>query len=151
MTATRWLDEQESAAWRGFLRLHQVLRAQLERELNVDAGLSLADYEVLVTLSEVEDHRLRMCSLAEALQWSRSRLSHQLARMQTRDLVFRQDCPTDARGAFATLTPLGLRTVEAAAPGHLEGVRRHFFDHLGPDQIRSLAEISESVFGAESS
>ncbi|HWH35926.1 MAG TPA: MarR family transcriptional regulator [Acidimicrobiales bacterium] len=149
MAATRWLDEEETRAWRGFLRLHQVLRAELERELNVDAGLSLSDYEVLVGLSEAEEHRLRMYTLAEQLAWSRSRLSHQVTRMQARGLVRREECPTDARGAFATLTPAGLAAIEAAAPGHLEGVRRHFFDRLTSEQVRSLAELTTSVLGVE--
>ncbi len=139
------MDEDETRAWRGFLRLHQVLRAELERELTRDAGLSLADYEVLVALSEADRRRLRMWALADILQWSRSRLSHQVARMQNRGLVRREDCLTDARGAYATLTSAGLAAIEAAAPGHLEGVRRHLLDQLSPEQIRALAEISEAV------
>ncbi len=145
MEEPQWLNEDETRAWRGFLHMHQLLRMALERELLADAGLSLADYEVLVTLSETSDRRLRMSALAERLEWSRSRLSHQVARMQDRGLVCRQDCPTDARGAFAVLTPDGLATIEAAAPGHLAGVRRHLFDHLSPEQVRALAEISHAV------
>jgi DNA-binding MarR family transcriptional regulator len=143
----RWLDETEARAWRGFLRMHQLLRAELEGELTRSCGLSLADYEVLVSLSEAEGRRLRMSALADRLQWSRSRLSHQLARMQERGLVCRQDCPTDARGAFALLTPGGLAAIEEAAPGHLAGVRRHLFDRLSPEQVVALAEISEAVLG----
>ncbi len=145
MSEPRWLNEDETRAWRGFLRLHQVLRAELERELTRDAGLSLADYEVLVALSEAEGRRLRMWALASILQWSRSRLSHQVSRMQDRGLLRREDCLTDARGAFATLTSAGLAAIEAAAPGHLEGVRRHLLDRLSPDQVRAMAEISEAV------
>ncbi len=145
VSGPRWLDEDETRAWRGFLRLHQVLRAELERELTRDAGLSLADYEVLVALSEADRRRLRMWALADILQWSRSRLSHQVARMQNRGLVRREDCLTDARGAYATLTSAGLAAIEAAAPGHLKGVRRHLLDRLSPEQIRALAEISEAV------
>lgn len=141
----RWLDDEETRAWRGFLRMHQVLRAELERELTRDAGLSLADYEVLVALSEADGRRLRMWELADILQWSRSRLSHQVARMQNRGLLCREECPTDARGAFATLTPAGLVAIEGAAPGHLLGVRRHMIDRLSVEQIRALAEISEAV------
>lgn len=139
------MDEDETRAWRGFLRLHQMLRAELEREMTRDAGLSLADYEVLVALSEAEGRRLRMWALASILQWSRSRLSHQVSRMQNRGLLRREDCLTDARGAFATLTSAGLAAIEAAAPGHVEGVRRHLLDRLSPDQVRAMAEISEAV------
>lgn len=145
MAEPRWLDDQEARAWRGFLHMHQLLRVALERELVADAGLSLADYEVLVALSEAKGRRLRMSVLAEGLHWSRSRLSHQLARMHDRELVRRQDCPTDARGAFAVLTPDGLRAIEQAAPGHLAGVRRHLLDRLTPQQVRALGEIADAV------
>jgi DNA-binding MarR family transcriptional regulator len=127
--------------------MHHLLRMALERELLADAELSLADYEVLVSLSEAEERRLRMAVLAERLQWSRSRLSHQLARMHDRGLVTRQECPTDARGAFAVLTPTGRAAIERAAPGHLAGVRRHLLDRLSADQVRALVEISEAVVG----
>ncbi len=147
MTPPRWLDHDEARAWRGFLRMHQLLRMVLERELLADVELSLADYEVLVALSEAEDRRLRMAVLAERLQWSRSRLSHQIARMHERGLVSRQECPTDARGSFAVLTPTGLAAIERAAPGHLAGVRRHLLDRLSADQVRALAEMSEAVVG----
>lgn len=145
MSGPRWLDEDEARAWRGFLRMHQVVRAQLERELSRETGLSLADYEVLVSLSEADGRRLRMWALADALQWSRSRLSHHVARMHDRGLLSREDCPTDARGAFATLTPVGLGAIEAAAPGHLAGVRRHVFDRLSADQVQALADITGAV------
>jgi DNA-binding MarR family transcriptional regulator len=125
--------------------MHQVVRAQLERELSRETGLSLADYEVLVSLSEADGRRLRMWALADALQWSRSRLSHHVARMHDRGLLSREDCPTDARGAFATLTPVGLGAIEAAAPGHLAGVRRHVFDRLSADQVQALADITGAV------
>ena len=125
--------------------MHQVLRAELERELHRETGLSLADYGVLVNLSEADGQRLRMGQLAEALQWSRSRLSHQVSRMQDRGLLSREECPTDARGAFAVLTPVGLAAIEGAAPGHLAGVRRHFFDRLSREQVRALIGLSEAV------
>ena len=80
----------------------------MARDLLVDSGLSDADYMVLVHLSEAEAERMRMNDLAARLNWSKSRLSHQLARMQARGLVDRAECPSDARGAFAVLGPAGL-------------------------------------------
>lgn len=140
-----WLDEGESRAWRGYVRMHQLLDSQLERELNREVGLSLADYTVLVHLSEADGRRLRMSALAQRVQWSRSRLSHQVGRMQQRGLVERIECPTDARGSFAVLTGTGLRTIERAAPTHLAGVRRHLLERLSPAQIAALAAISDAV------
>lgn len=147
MPEPRWLNEVEDWAWRGFLQMHRLLQTVLEREILADAGLSLSDYHVLVVLSEADGERLRISALAEGLQWSPSRLSHQLTRMQDRDLVRRDGCPTDARGTFAVLTPTGRAAIEVAAPGHLAGVRRHLLDRLSPEQVRALADISEAVIG----
>ena len=145
MDDTRWLDEGEARAWRGYERMHVQLSARLARSLQRDAGMSTADYAVLVHLSEAPDGRLRAFQLGAALQWEKSRLSHQLRRMEQRGLVTRAECPTDARGAFVVLTEDGQAAIEAAAPQHVEDVRRHFVDVLSPSQLESLAEISEAV------
>src|SRR5579862_5204801 len=107
MAATRWLDPDEDRAWRGWLTLNERLRGQIARDLQVECGLSDPDYMVLVHLSETEGHRVRMQELAARLNWSKSRLSHQLDRMQARGLVSRESCPSDARGTFAVLEPAG--------------------------------------------
>ncbi len=100
---------------------------------------------VLVHLSEATDHRVRMTDLAARLNWSKSRLSHQLARMQARGLVERDDCASDARGAFAVLGACGLAEIERAAPAHVASVRRHFIDVLDQEQLEQLAAIAERV------
>jgi DNA-binding MarR family transcriptional regulator len=140
-----WLDATETRAWRGYLRMHNLLRAELARELGREAGLSGADYDVLVSLSESAQRRLRMRELGAQLVWEKSRLSHHITRMERRGLVAREDCPSDARGAFVTLTPAGLRAIEEAAPAHVRGVRRHFFDQLSRRQVAALADITDSV------
>lgn len=121
------------------------LQAQLDRDLARHSGLSDPDYSVLVHLSEAPDGRLRPYQLSDALQWEKSRLSHQLTRMSRRGLVVREECPTDARGAFVVLTPAGRRAIEAAAPAHVEDVRRYLIDVLEPDQLDALAAIAETV------
>lgn len=140
----RWLDPTELRAWRGYLQMSWLVAAAIERDLR-RAGLSHPDYYVLVQLSESSERRMRMSDLASGIQWSKSRLSHHLDRMELRGLVSREDCPSDARGAYACLTPAGLRAIEDAAPGHVASVRRHFIDALTPDQLETLAEISETV------
>ena len=145
MTTPRWLTPQEARAWRGYTRMRMRLQAQLDRDLARHSGLSDPDYSVLVHLSEAPDGRLRPYQLSEALQWEKSRLSHQLTRMTRRGLVAREECPTDARGAFVVLTAAGRRAIEAAAPAHVEDVRRHLIDVLDPDQLAALADISETV------
>jgi DNA-binding MarR family transcriptional regulator len=121
------------------------LRAQIARDLLVDSGLSDADYMVLVHLSEADSGRVRMNDLAARLSWSKSRLSHQLARMQARGLVEREECPSDARGAYAALGGRGLAAIERAAPKHLASVRRHLIDVLDAEQLNQLWAIAELV------
>jgi DNA-binding MarR family transcriptional regulator len=141
----RWLTEEEQRAWRGLLRMTSQLNARGNRQLQDEFGISLADYEVLVVLSEAPEGRLRVFEVADALAWEQSRVSHQLARMQRRGLVARQDCATDARGAFAVLTAAGRAAIERAAPAHVEQVRQLVFDGLSPGQVAGLTEITTGV------
>ena len=141
----RWLDEREQRAWRGLIRMQAQLGAHLRRSLVRDSGLSDADYDVLVHLSEAPEDRLRIFELVRALQWEKSRLSHQLRRMEQRGLLERSECPTDGRGAFVSLTPEGRAAIEAAAPRHVADVRRHFVDVLTPEQLDVLGDIAEAV------
>jgi DNA-binding MarR family transcriptional regulator len=145
MTDMRWLDERQQRAWRAYLAMQTRLQARLNRQLQADAGMSLADFDVLVTLTDRPDVQIRVLELAEALQWEKSRLSHHLARMERRRLIERQDCADDARGAFVVLTDEGRRAIERAAPAHVETVRALVFDGLDPNQVDTLADIAEGV------
>jgi DNA-binding MarR family transcriptional regulator len=145
MTAPRWLDEREQRAWRGYNQMYRRLAKVLGQQLTRDAGLSAADYELLVPLSEAADDRLRARDLARMVDWEKSRLSHHLTRMEQRGLVERRECPTDARGAFINLTPAGRRAIEGAAPQHVEAVREHFVDLLTEDEIDVLTRITDRV------
>lgn len=144
---TRWLSDDEQRAWRGFVSLQAKLNAQLNRELQAESELSLADFEVLVRLTDRDDARVRAFELAADMQWEKSRLSHHLARMQRRGLIDRAGCPEDARGSYIELTAEGRRAIEQAAPGHVESVRRLVFDQLTPEQVQTLRTISEKVLG----
>lgn len=145
MSDTPWLSDAEQATWRAFLEVWRLLMAQLESELQHDQGLSHADYQVLVSLSEAPGHRVRMSDLSAAALLSRSRLSHQVRRMEEAGLVVREGCPTDRRGSFAVLTELGWQTIQAAAPGHVLAVRRHLFDHLSDTQVGDLLAMMTPV------
>ncbi|WP_236791396.1 MarR family winged helix-turn-helix transcriptional regulator [Amycolatopsis sp. GM8] len=142
---TRWLTDREQRAWRGYISMQAQLSAQLSKQLQAESDLSHSDFAVLVQLTDVPDGRVRVFELAGALQWEKSRLSHHLARMQKRDLVAREECPSDARGAFIVLTPAGRAAIEEAAPRHVETVRRLVFDVLTPAQVEALTAISEQV------
>ncbi len=145
MTEPRWLDDHEQRAWRDYLAMHARLTARLHQQLQADAGLSLADFDVLVQLTDRDEGRARVLELAQALQWEKSRLSHHLGRMQRRGLVERQDCPDDARGAFIVLTPTGRDAIERAAPAHVNTVRDLVFDQVTAEQVTTMHSIAERV------
>ncbi|WAL63260.1 MarR family transcriptional regulator [Amycolatopsis cynarae] len=145
MAPARWLDEQEARLWRAHLGLGRELQRAFERQLERDAGLTAAEYAVLVPLSEAPEGLLRMRELGRIAGWDRSRLSHQVRRMEKRGLVAREECEEDARGAMVRLTGQGRAAIEAAAPEHVETVRRYFFDLLSEPERRTLAVIYERL------
>jgi len=145
MAEPRWLSDDEQRTWRAFLTAMRLLTDQLDRELQRDADMPHTYYEILVALSEAPNRTLRMNQLADVCQSSRSRLSHAVSRLEETGWVRRQACPTDKRGALAVMTDEGFAAIEAAAPGHVEGVRRHVFDVLTPAQLDQLGEISAAI------
>ena len=142
---TRWLTEREQQAWRAYLDSTRLLTDALDRQLQTDAGLSLADYEILVQLSEVPGRRLRMTELAGATSYSKSRLSHAVTRLEAAGWVVRTTCEDDRRGLYAELTSAGLDKLRQAAPGHVAAVRRHLFDKLDRDQVEHLRELATAL------
>jgi DNA-binding MarR family transcriptional regulator len=140
-----WLDEGEMAAWRAYRVSSILLEGQLHREL-VDAhDITLADYEVLVRLAERPDHRMRMSVLAAEVASSKSRVSHQIARMERAGLVVRDNCSSDGRGVYAVLTDAGMAKLREAAPTHVDGVRRHMIDLTTDAQQATLAKVFERI------
>ncbi len=145
MAEAPWLDAGEQRAWRAFLDVRRELMAELNRQLTRDAGLSGADYELLVPLSEAPEGRMRPRDLGRQVDWDRSRLSHQIRRMQERGLVVREECCSDGRGALVVLTDRGREAIESAAPDHVRSVRRFFFDVLQPGEVETLISIYNRV------
>lgn len=135
---TRWLTEHEQQLWRGWIATSMLLPDRLSRDLQEQHGLTGTDYQILVELSESPDRRMRMSVLADHTLMSRSRLSHQIDRMARAGLVARQECPQDGRGMFAVLTERGWQTLVAAAPDHVESVRRHLLDQLTPEEFEAF-------------
>ena len=142
---TRWLTDQEQQYWRAWLSTSLLLHDRLTRDMQEQHGLTMADYEILVRLSEVPDRRMRMSDLAEVTLSSRSRLSHQVDRMAKADLVERQSCADDGRGAFAVLTDHGWDTLVATAPDHVQSVRTHLVDVLSDQDFAALGHACQQV------
>ena len=143
-----WLDEREARAWRGLQLMHLHLDGALARQLGDSSELSLQDYGILVALTSQPCDRMRAYELARFIAWDKTRLSHHLKRMIARGLIAKEACPTDRRGFDIVVTADGRRAIEAAAPGHVEAVRRLFLDHVSLDELEVLASVSERVTAA---
>lgn len=141
----RWLTDSEQRAWRALVMVSQLLMDQLDRELQHDADMPHAYYAILVALSEQPERLMRMTDLARLLRYSKTRLSEAITRLEVRGWVTRAPCPSDRRSTFAVLTDDGYAALEAAAPGHVAGVRRHVFDRLTCEQVTQLREICERI------
>ena len=142
---TRWLDDDEEKAYLGLVAVAELLPGALDAQLRRDSGLTHFEYLVLAMLSEATDRTLRMTSLAQRTNATLPRLSHVVRRLAERGLVERFPCPEDGRATNARLTEQGWDTIVAAAPGHVETVRRLAFDPLTPAQVAQLRRISDSM------
>jgi DNA-binding MarR family transcriptional regulator len=145
---SHWLSEPEQVQWRSWVAANQLLRDRLGRDVHEATGLTFADYEILVRLSESPERRMRMSDLAEVAFSSRSRLSHQIDRMQKAGYVTREECRDDRRGYFAVLTDEGFEALVAAAPVHVDSVRRRIVDVLTPEEFAELGRLSQKLVDA---
>ncbi|WP_106401427.1 MarR family winged helix-turn-helix transcriptional regulator [Actinocorallia populi] len=139
------LSEEEGRAWRAHLQLHARLGARLTRSLMSDSGLSGADYGVLVTLAGAPEGRMTSLAVRCALLWEKSRLSHQVRRMEQRGLITREANPDDARSSLLCLTPQGRAVIEATVPPHAQRLREHFLDLMTPEERAVLTAVNERV------
>ncbi|MCP2288230.1 MarR family winged helix-turn-helix transcriptional regulator [Nocardia amikacinitolerans] len=145
MTDPQWLDDVEMRAWLGFVRTRDLIAAAVGRDSSRESNLTYVEYSVLANLAGSEDQRLTFADLAEALEWSQSRLSHQITRMEKRGLVVREPIPDDARRTAARLTPRGADVLGTAAPAHVRSVRRHMINALDREQLSALADIYDTL------
>ncbi|WP_336923817.1 MarR family winged helix-turn-helix transcriptional regulator [Aquipuribacter sp. SD81] len=144
MTGVRWLDGEQQAAWRAWLEGTTLLEDAIGRDL-APHGLTLSEYDILVHLSETDGRSLRMSELAGLVLHSRSRLTHTVSRMEARGLVRREPCEEDRRGVRCTLTDAGFDTLVAAAPHHVESVRRLLVDPLSREDLLALGRVMRSL------
>ncbi|GFG65498.1 MarR family transcriptional regulator [Mycobacterium kubicae] len=146
----QWLlDADEQAAWRSFVDMHHLLERHLASNLQREFGLSAADFEILVNLSEAPAGRLRAYELGRATSWEKSRLSHHLGRMEKRGLVSREPDPHgDSRFPQIVLTAAGRAAIGSAAPANAARVRRLFIDVLGRERLAIFRQASEDVIAA---
>lgn len=140
--------DQERELWRAFLLMRRQLDLTLERRLHSDAGISTADFEILSSLLEDPTKRLRAGRIADLIGWEKSRVSHQLNRMEQRNLVRREECGDDGRGVWVALTEAGTNAVLSAADDHGAVIREYFLDVLSDEEKCSLLAISQRMLDA---
>ncbi|MFC5181334.1 MarR family winged helix-turn-helix transcriptional regulator [Actinomadura harenae] len=128
----------ELRAWKSFLAASHLLEQEIERQLKADGELSHADFEILVTLREADERRLRMTDLARRAMISKSRLTYQITQLEQRGLVRRTPCPTDRRAVWAQLTAEGEERLARVRPGHRSVVRRHMIGVLSAEELDVL-------------
>jgi DNA-binding MarR family transcriptional regulator len=143
--STRWLDDDEMAAWIRLAAVLELLPGVLDSQLRRDAGLTHFEYFVLAMLSEAPERTLRMTALAARTNATLPRLSHVIRRLEERGLVERFPCPQDGRATNARLTGAGWDKVVATAPGHVDTVRAHVIDPLTREQVHQLAQIAGAI------
>jgi DNA-binding MarR family transcriptional regulator len=131
-----WLSPSQKRAWVAYMRVQLRMNYEINRQLQRDSELSLADYHVLNALSNAPDHRLQVTDLAALIGWERSRVSHQVRRLCERGLTERLQSEDDGRATDAVLTEEGMSAIVAAAPDHAALVRKLFFDPL-PEELLS--------------
>ncbi|GAB2762176.1 MarR family transcriptional regulator [Nocardioides salsibiostraticola] len=140
-----WLDQRQLDAWIKFIAVVELLPGALDSQLRRDAQLTHFEYLVLAMLSDAPERTLRMTSLGHRTNATLPRLSHVIRRLEERGLVERFQCPEDGRATNARLTDAGWTVLVAAAPGHVENVRRHVIDALTPEQLGQLEAIADTL------
>ena len=144
MTKVEWLDDDQQRIWRAWLRATHRIQSYLDTDLRL-AGLDLAEYEILVTLSEAPGQQLRMSELAHAVSQSRSRLTHTVKRLEARGHAERTNCADDGRGVLASLTTEGMSFLPQVAPGHVAAVRRILIDAIEPGDLKALGRACDAI------
>jgi DNA-binding MarR family transcriptional regulator len=137
----RRLRPHELAVWRAFLRAHSQLTRRLEADLIAEHSLPLASYDVLLTLMEAPNRRLRMTELADRVLLSRSGMTRLVDRLEREGLVVREACANDARGMFTVLTEQGYQRLRKASRTHLRGVEEYAVSKLTPDELEAFGKI----------
>lgn len=145
---TNWLSADEQQSWRAWIAATTLLPAELSKELTNGHDLTLSDYEILVRLSEADERWMHMSELAALTLSSRSRLSHQIDRMEAAGLVNRECCTHDKRGQHAVLTEHGMDVLVAAAPTHVDDVRRLVVDAMTPEEFAALGNACKKIVAA---
>ena len=139
------LEPQEWDLWDRWMRAQRLLAQEIDRRLQGEFGISKPEFSVLMTLLRAPGREMRVADVAESLGWDKSRVSHQLTRMERRGLVVSSESGASGRRTGIGLTAQGLQVVESAISGHARNVRQCFFDLLAPEQAAAIGAWSDQV------
>ncbi|MCQ8186792.1 MarR family winged helix-turn-helix transcriptional regulator [Streptomyces rugosispiralis] len=145
MVETHTLEPEEWEFWDTHVRAQRLLTRELDRGLQRDCGISKAEFSVLVSLWRAPGREMRVGELSESLDWEKSRVSHQLTRMENRGFVERTRCGAGGRRTGIGLTAKGRRAVQSAILVHAGNIRRYFLDSLTPEQTAAIRAWSEQT------
>ncbi|HET6216899.1 MAG TPA: MarR family transcriptional regulator [Acidobacteriaceae bacterium] len=134
------LSPHELRVWHAFKLMGEDVMARVGRDIAAATGLSGPDFGVLSRLAGCGKGEMRQQTLAESMGWDKSRLSHQLTRMQERELIERLEA--EKRVVIVVLTRHGREKLEAARPIHAGSVRRNLLSRLSPEQIETIVRVS---------
>ena len=131
-------------AWQALLRAQATLIRQLDKDLENETGLALADFDVLAQLA-LAGGELRMTELADRALISRSGMTRRVARLVDDGLVGRANATTDARGVVVALTQAGVERLAETAPVHARGIRKLFVDKLNDQELAAIEKALGKV------
>jgi DNA-binding MarR family transcriptional regulator len=136
-----FLDVDEYEAWNGLLTLTQAVLRDIDQALRTECGLSVTEFDVLITLFNADERRLGMSALASSVLLSPSGLTHLVTRMERDGLLTRTADPTDRRKFYTALTKAGDSKLREARRTHNAVLRRVLLPHLDETDRRVLAGI----------
>ena len=143
--AAKPLSPRELRIWHAFRMMGEDVLGRVGRDIADATGLSGPEFGVMSRLAAIGHGEMRQLELAQRMGWDKSRLSHQLTRMQERGLILRQ---TEGKVVLVFLTETGREKLKDACPVHADSVRRNLLSRLTPEQIDTIVRIS-NLLGEE--
>jgi len=132
-------------AWGALARTHAAVTQRLQEALAQGDYPPLAWYEVLATVAEAPEQRMRMGDLAEILVITRGGLTKLVDRLVKAGLLERTFCETDRRVSYATLLPAGRDLLAEMRPVIVGELEVAFSANLSERQADQLREMLDRV------
>ncbi len=139
------LDKAHNLAWRKFLTAHALLIERIEQDLAAENLPPLGWYDLLFALSEAPERKLRFHELAQAVLLSRSNVTRLADRLERAELLYREPCPSDRRGAFAVIAPAGLAMLDRMWTVYEAAIIKYFACHIDAAEAKSLIKILNRI------